>query len=217
MASQNSNIWGSILSNDGECSDDIDHKITKANFAMKPFRRLFWSKKMPRKRKFNIFKTFIYSIILYGCETWTLKIVDKNKLDIWWRKQLRKLMNITLFDKVKNEDLYKEFDTKPLSELIEERRWRYFAHLYRYEEARWTKFCLTAKLAGGKDFMRVGNKMTWLKSIKNIGDGIKEKVDAEFDFALAYSKSDEIKREWKELLLKWREEVEKDSNPIYIN
>ena len=188
---------GSIISDDGECKLDIDHKVGKANMAMKPFRKLFWAKKMQLKRKFNIFKTFIYSIILYGCESWTLKAPDRNTLDVWWRKQLRKLHNITLFDHVTNSKLYKAFETKPLTDLIEERRWRYFAHLYRYNEERWAKFILTAKLSGGKSFKQVGNRLTWQKSVKDIGHLIITKdINETFNFKMAGSKAGKDKSEW---------------------
>lgn len=142
---------------------------------------------------------------MYGCECWTLKINDKNKLNVWWRKQLRKLQNITLFDHITIGKLYEELETKPLTQLIEERKWRYVGHLYRYGEERWAKFCLTAKVAGGKDFARVGNRISWLKTIKEIGDEIKVNIDADFDFSLASSKDSNDKAKWKDLLKTLRE------------
>ena len=57
---------------------------------------IFWKSDMSRKLKVKIFRTAVESILLYGCETWTLKVAQNNTLDGIYTKLLRRVLNIDL-------------------------------------------------------------------------------------------------------------------------
>jgi hypothetical protein len=66
---------GSILTNDGRYTCEIKYRIAMAKAAFSKKRTLFTSTlDLELKKKFA--KCYVWSIVLYGAETWTLRAVD---------------------------------------------------------------------------------------------------------------------------------------------
>ena len=53
----------------------------------------------------KVFNSCVVSTLLYGCETWTLRKIDAEKLDAFERKCFRKMLGISWRDKVRNEEV----------------------------------------------------------------------------------------------------------------
>jgi hypothetical protein len=68
---------GSILTNDGRCSCEIKCRIAMDKAAPNKKRTLFTSTMDLELRK-KLVKCYIWSIVLYGAETWTLLAIDQN-------------------------------------------------------------------------------------------------------------------------------------------
>jgi len=71
---------GSILTNDGRCTCEIKCRIAMAKAAFNKKRTLFTSTFDLELRK-KLVKCYIWSIALYGEETWTLRPVDQKHLE----------------------------------------------------------------------------------------------------------------------------------------
>jgi len=69
---------GSILTNDGRSTCEIKCRIAMAKAAFNKKRTLFTSTLDLELRK-KLVKCYIWSIVLYGAETWTLRAVDQKK------------------------------------------------------------------------------------------------------------------------------------------
>jgi hypothetical protein len=80
---------GSILTNDGRCTCEIKCKIAMAKAAFNKKRTHFTSTLDLELRK-KLVKCYVWSIVLYGAETWTLRAVDQKHLEsseMWcWRR-----------------------------------------------------------------------------------------------------------------------------------
>jgi hypothetical protein len=68
-----------MLTNDGRCTCEIKSMIAVAKAAFNKKRALFTSKMDLELRK-KLVKCYIWSIALYGAETWTLRAVDQKHL-----------------------------------------------------------------------------------------------------------------------------------------
>ena len=73
---------GNILTNDGRYTCEIKCRIAVAKAAFKKKRALFTSTLDLELRKKQV-KCYIWSIALYGAETWTLRAVDQKHLEIF--------------------------------------------------------------------------------------------------------------------------------------
>jgi len=95
---------GNILTNDGGCSCEIKCRIAMAKAAFNKKRALFTSTLELELRK-KLVKCYIWSIALYGTETWTLRTVDQKhleSLEMWcWRR----MEKISWTDHVRNEEV----------------------------------------------------------------------------------------------------------------
>ena len=67
---------GSLLTNDGRCTCEIKCRIAMAKAAFSKKKTLFTSKLDLNLRK-KLIKCYIWSMVLYGAETWTLRAADQ--------------------------------------------------------------------------------------------------------------------------------------------
>jgi len=85
---------GSILSNDGKCTCEIKHRIAMSKAAFNKKRALFTSTLDLELRK-KLVKCYVWSIALYGAETWTLRAVDQKHLEsfeMWCWRRMEKII-----------------------------------------------------------------------------------------------------------------------------
>ena len=112
------------------------------------------------------------SVLLYGCDCWTLTKNMERKLDGTYTKLLRKAVNVSWFDKVKNSDLYG--DMEAVSVKIKRRRLKFAGHCARHVETT-ANICLFWSPKHGK--RNAGRpKMRYLDQIKR-DTGIDDKAD----------------------------------------
>ena len=94
----------SILTNDGSCTCEIKCRIAVAKAPFKKKRALFTST-LGLELRNKLVKCYIWSIALYGAETWTLRSVDQKHMEhfeIWcWRR----MEKISWTDHVRNEEV----------------------------------------------------------------------------------------------------------------
>jgi len=95
---------GSILTNDGKYTCEVKCRIAMAIDAFKNMMALFTSILDLQLRK-KLVKCYIWSIALYGAETWTLRALDQKHLEsfeMWCRKRMDK---VSWTDHVRNEEV----------------------------------------------------------------------------------------------------------------
>jgi hypothetical protein len=95
---------GSIFTNDGRCTCEIKCRIVMAKAAINKKRTLFTSTLDLGLRK-KLLKRYVWSIALYGAETWRLRAVDqkhKESFKMWcWRR----MKTISWTGHVRNEEV----------------------------------------------------------------------------------------------------------------
>jgi hypothetical protein len=69
-----------MLTNDGRCTCEIKSRIAMAKASFKKNKALFTSKMDLELRK-KLLICYIWSVALYGAETWTLQAVDQKNLE----------------------------------------------------------------------------------------------------------------------------------------
>jgi len=95
---------GSILTNDGTCTCEIKCRIAMAKTAFNKKRTLFTSTLDLEPRR-KLVKCYIWSIPLYGAETWALRAVDQKHLESFEMWCWRRLEQISWTDHLRNEDV----------------------------------------------------------------------------------------------------------------
>jgi len=94
----------SMLTNEGRCTCEIKYRIAMAKAAFSKKRALFTSTVDWELRK-NLVKCYIWSIALYGAETWTIRAVDQKQLESFEMWCWRRMEKISRTDHVRNEEV----------------------------------------------------------------------------------------------------------------
>jgi len=68
---------GSLITSDGRSSQEIKQRIGQAKTAFIKKKKILVSKKINRATKKTFLKTFVWSVALYGCETWVINEKEK--------------------------------------------------------------------------------------------------------------------------------------------
>jgi hypothetical protein len=120
---------GSILTNDERCTCEIKCRIAMAKTAFNKKRTLFTST-LDLELRQKLVKCYVWSIALYGVETWTLRAVEQKHLENFEMWCWRRMENISWIDHVKDEDGLLRVKEQRNS-LHEIRKWKknWFGHI----------------------------------------------------------------------------------------
>src|SRR5215470_4382960 len=95
---------GSMLTEDGRCTCEIKSRIAMAKAAFNKKKNLFTSKLDLNFRK-KLVKCYVWSMALYGAETWTLRATDQKRLESFEMWCWRRMKKISWTDHVRNEEV----------------------------------------------------------------------------------------------------------------
>jgi len=121
----------SILTNDGRCTCEIKCRIAMVKAAFNKKRVLFTSKLDFKLRK-KLVKCYIWSIALYGAETWTLRAVDQKHLESFEMWCWRRMKKISWADHLRNEEvLLRVKEQRSILHEISRREANWIGHILR--------------------------------------------------------------------------------------
>ena len=133
--------------------------------AAKRIEKLLWNRQTTRRLKVKMLMVFVYPTVTYGCETWAMGRKEKQQLDVWWMKLLRRVAGVTRWDRVKSDAILQRLRASRLSKLVEERQLRYCGHVQRYPDDRWVKFAVSATTPGET---KTGRAKQYCKTISKL-------------------------------------------------
>ena len=96
-------------------------------------------KKIPMILRRRVFNQCVLPTMTYGAETWSTTKYLEQKLMTAQRSMERKMLNISLRDKVKSSEIRSKTKVKDIIEKIKEAKWRWAGHIARRQDNRWTK------------------------------------------------------------------------------
>ncbi|KAI5747540.1 hypothetical protein M8J77_015813 [Diaphorina citri] len=85
------------------------------------------------KTRLRLLKTYVYSILTYGCEAWTLNSVINKKITSFENWCYRRILKVKWYDKINNETILRMIG-KPkfeLLDIVKDRKLRYAGHILR--------------------------------------------------------------------------------------
>lgn len=74
---------GSTITADGQLDEEINQRIGKAGRAFWALRSIWDSKRISFQNKMIFYRSCVLPALMYGAETWSTKIVNGNKLDVF--------------------------------------------------------------------------------------------------------------------------------------
>ena len=70
-------FWGSKITADGDCSHEIKRHLLLGRKVMTNLDCIFKSRDITLPTKVHLVKTMVFPVVMYGCESWTIKKADR--------------------------------------------------------------------------------------------------------------------------------------------
>lgn len=122
---------GSIIQSDGRTNEEIKARLAMGRLAFGRKKELLSNGLHPQIKN-RIIKSFVWSIAMYACETWTLKEDDKRRIEAFEMWIWRRSQNISWRDKVTNEEVLRRVSQeRQLMKEITRRKKNWIGHILR--------------------------------------------------------------------------------------
>ena len=86
-------FWGSKITADGDCSHEIKRRLLLGSKVMTNLDSILKSRDITLSTKVCLVKAMVFPVVMYGCESWTVKKAVRRRIDafeLWcWRRLLR--------------------------------------------------------------------------------------------------------------------------------
>ena len=154
---------GSKITADGDCSHKIKRRLLLGRKVMTNLDSILKSRDITLPTKVHLVKAMVFSVVMYGCESWTVKKAERRRIDdfeLWcWRRLLR----VPWTARRSNQSILKEVSPGcSLEGLMLKLKLQYFTHLMRGTDS----FVKPLMLGGIGGRRRRGQKrMRWLDGI----------------------------------------------------
>ena len=144
-------IWGgSKITAVGDCSHEIKRCLPLERKVMINLDSLLKSRAVTLLTKVCLVKAMVFPVVMYGCESWTIKKVEHGRIDaleLWcWRRLLRVPWTARRSDQSILKEISPEYS---LEGLMFKLKLQYFGHLMRRTDS-FEKTRMLGKIEGGR-------------------------------------------------------------------
>ena len=122
------------------------------------------NRNMSFSTKFRVLKTYVWSILLYGCESWTITTETRKRLEAAEMWFFRRMLRISWTEKRTNESILEETNQeRSLINTIRKRQLKFLGHICRHRGLEFLS--LTGKIEGKRS--RGRQRITFLESLNS--------------------------------------------------
>ena len=156
---------GSKITADGDCSHEIKRCLLLGRKVMTNLDSILKSRDITLPTKVRLVKAMVFPVVMCGCESWTVKKAERQRIDAFELWCWRRLVRVPWTARRSNQSILKE--TSPgcsLEGLMLKLKLQYFGHLMRRVDS----LEKTLMLGGNGGRRRRGRQtMRWLDGITN--------------------------------------------------
>ena len=123
-------FWGSKITADGDCSHEIKRRLLLGRKVMTNLDSILKSRDITLTTKVRLVKAMVFPVVMYGCESWTIKKAECRRIDAFELWCWRRLLRVPWTARRSNQSILKETSPKYLLEgLMLKLKLQYFGHL----------------------------------------------------------------------------------------
>ena len=101
-------FFGSKITVDGDCSHEIKRCLVLGRKGVINLDSVFKSKDFTLLTKVHIVKAMVYPVVVYGCDSWTIKKVEHQKIVVFKLLFWRRLLRVPWTARKSNQSVLKE-------------------------------------------------------------------------------------------------------------
>ena len=141
---------GSKITADGDCSHEIKRCLLLGRKAMTNLISILKSRDINLPTKVHLVKAMVFPVVMYGCESWTIKKAQHQRINYFELQCWRRLLRVPWTARRYNQSILKEISPEySLKGLILKLKLQYFGYLmqrtYSFEET-----LMLGKIEGGR-------------------------------------------------------------------
>ena len=125
-------FWGSKITADSDCSHKIKRQLLLGRKIMTNLDSMLKSRDMTLPTKVRLVKSMVFPVVMYGCESWTVKKAEHHRIDtseLWCQ---RRLWRVSWTARRSNQPILKDISPGcSLEGLMLRLKLQYFGHLMR--------------------------------------------------------------------------------------
>ena len=123
-------IWGSKITADGACSHEIKRHLLFGRKVMTNIDSILKSRNITLPAKVHLVKAIVFPVVMYGCESWTIKKAEHQWIDAFELWCWRRLLRVPWTASRSNQSILKEISPEySLEALMLKLKLQYFGHL----------------------------------------------------------------------------------------
>ena len=161
-------FWGSKIPADGDCSHEIKRCLLLGRKVVINLESILKSRDITLPTKVHLVKAMVFPVVMYGCESWTIKKAECWRIDAFELWCWRRLLRVPWTARRSNQSILKEISPEySLEGLMLKLKLQYFGYLMQRTDS-FEKTLMLGKIEGGR--RRGWQRMRWL-------DGITDSMD----------------------------------------
>ena len=123
---------GSKITADGGCSHEMKRRLLLERKAMTNLDNIFKSRDITLPTKVHLVEAMVFPVVMYGCETWTVKKAERRRTDAFEMWCWRRLLRVPWTSRRSNRSILKEISPEySLEGLMLKLKLQYFGYLMR--------------------------------------------------------------------------------------
>ena len=159
---------GSKITADTDCSNEINICLLLGRKALTNLDSIFKSRDTTLSTKVHIVKAMVFAVVMYGCESWTIKEAEHQRINAFKLWCWRRLLRVPWTARRSNQWILKTINFGySLEEVMLKLKFQYLDHLMRRADSL-EKTLMLRKIEGKK--RRGQQRMRWLYSITDSMD-----------------------------------------------
>ena len=123
-------LWGSKITADGDGSHEIKRCLLLGRKVMTNLDSILKSRDITLPTKVCVVKAMVFPVVMYGCESWTIKQAEPQRIDTFELWYWRRLLRVPWIAWRSNQSILREISPEySLEKLILKLKLQYFGHL----------------------------------------------------------------------------------------
>ena len=121
---------GSKIIADGDCSHEIKRCLLRGRQVLTNLDSLLKSRDITSLTRVRLVKAMVFPVVMYGCESWTIKKAECQRIDVFELSYWRRLLTVPWTARRSNQSILKEISPEySLEGLMLKLKLQYFGHL----------------------------------------------------------------------------------------
>lgn len=157
---------GTWIEKSGDQTKEIRTRIEIARSTFIKMKKLFTSRDINIELRMRMLRCYVFSTLMYGVETWTLKKNHIDKIQAFEMWCYRRMWRISWTDRISNIEVLTRMQKEvEVISTIKKRKLEYLGHIMRGPKYRLLQLILQGKISGTRNIGR--RRVSWLKNLRD--------------------------------------------------